>query len=102
MFIVRSSPTNCVVHIRLRLTQSVTEGELPEDTNCEALANLCLTLLSGLTFRVSDGTAAGLLFRSIQLFVNALGFTPRRSKASPRVARPSGPRHEKKLIAPKA
>ena len=39
-------------HIRIRLTQSMTEGELPEDTNCEALANLCLTLLTGLTFRV--------------------------------------------------
>jgi AcrR family transcriptional regulator len=82
-------------HVRLRLTRSMTEGELPEDTNCEALANLCLTLLTGLTFRVLDGTPPGLLFRSIELFVKALGFTRRRSQARRRVARPSRPRHEK-------
>ena len=42
-------------HIRARFARSVREGELPEGANCEALANLCLTLLSGLTFRVLDG-----------------------------------------------
>jgi len=63
--------------IRLRLVQSVTEEELPEDTSCDVVANLCLTLLSGLTFRVLDGAPPGLLFRSIELFVNALGFAPR-------------------------
>src|SRR5580698_3971669 len=62
--------------IRSRLAQSVTEGELPENSNCEALASLCLTLLSGLTFRVLDGAPPGLLFRSLELFVNALGFAP--------------------------
>jgi AcrR family transcriptional regulator len=61
--------------IRSRLTQSVTEGELPEDTNCEALANLCLAVLGGLNLRVLDGAPAVLLFRSIEIFVNALGFT---------------------------
>jgi AcrR family transcriptional regulator len=65
-------------HIRARLVQSVTEGELPARVNCEALANLCLTLLSGLTFRVLDGTPPGLLFRSIEMFVNSLGFRARR------------------------
>ena len=75
-------------HIRLRLTQSVADGELPKDTHCEALANLCLALLSGLTFRVLDGAPPALLFRSIELFVNALGFTPRHSQARPRVTRP--------------
>ena len=79
-------------HIRLRLTQSVAEGELPEDANCEALANLCLTLLSGLMFRALDGTPPGPLFRSLELFVNALGFTPRRGQARPRVIRPARPR----------
>jgi AcrR family transcriptional regulator len=74
--------------IRLRLVQSVTEGELPEDTNCEVLANLCFTLLSGLTFRVLDGAPSGLLFRSLELFVNALGFAPRRGRARPHAARP--------------
>jgi len=78
--------------IRARLTRSVREGELPEGSNCEALANLCLTLLSGLTFRVLDGAPPGLLFRSIGLFVNALGFNARRRKARPRMARGSMPR----------
>jgi len=62
--------------IRSRLAQSVTEGELPQNSNCEALASLCLTLLSGLAFRVLDGVPLGLLFRSIDLFLNALGFVP--------------------------
>ena len=81
--------------IRLRLVQSVTEGELPEDTNCEVLANLCLTLLSGLTFRVLDGAPPGLLFRSLELFVNALGFPPRRGRGRPHAARPARPRHSR-------
>jgi AcrR family transcriptional regulator len=62
--------------IRLRLAQSVTEGELPENSNCEVLASLCLTVLSGLTFRVLDGAPPGLLFRSLELFVSLLGFAP--------------------------
>jgi AcrR family transcriptional regulator len=66
-------------HIRARIARSVREGELPEDANCEALANLCLTLLSGLTFRVMDGAPPSLLFRSIGLFVDALGFRVRRT-----------------------
>ena len=37
-------------HIRARLARSVSEGELTESANCEALANLCLTLLSGPPF----------------------------------------------------
>ena len=67
--------------IRSRLVQSVAEGELPQATNCEAVANLCLTLLSGITFRVLDGAPPGLLFRSMEVFVNALGFLPRRGRA---------------------
>jgi AcrR family transcriptional regulator len=66
--------------IRSRLAQSVSEGELPKGTNCETLANLCFTLLSGITFRVLDGASPGLLFRSIGLFVHALGFRMRRTK----------------------
>jgi hypothetical protein len=62
--------------IRSRLARSVTEGELPEDTNCEALASLCFTLLSGLTLRVLDGAPLGLLLRSLDLFVSLLGFAP--------------------------
>jgi AcrR family transcriptional regulator len=69
-------------HIRARFARSVREGELPEDANCEALANLCLTLLSGLTFRVMDGAPPSLLFRSIGLFVDALGFRVRRTNLS--------------------
>ena len=67
--------------IRSRLGQSVNEGELSEDTNSEVLADLCLTLLSGITFRVLDGAPPSLLFRSIELFVNAIGFTPRQRRA---------------------
>jgi AcrR family transcriptional regulator len=65
-------------HIRARLVQSVTEGELPARVNCEALANLCLTLLSGLNVRILDGTPPALLFRSIEIFVDSLGFRARR------------------------
>jgi AcrR family transcriptional regulator len=65
-------------NIRARFMQSVTEGELPARVNCETLANLCLTLLGGLTFRVLDGVPSGLMFRSIEIFVNSLGFRARR------------------------
>jgi AcrR family transcriptional regulator len=68
--------------IRSRLVRSVTEGELPRDTNPEVLANLCFTLLSGLAVRVLDGAPPHLLFRSIELFVNAIGFGPRRRSAT--------------------
>ena len=71
--------------IRSRLAQSVNEGELPEDTNCEALANLCLAVLGGLNLRVLDGAPAMLLFRSIEIFVNALGFTQRRRASRTRL-----------------
>lgn len=80
--------------IRSRLVQSMNEGELPEKTNCEVLASLCLALLSGLTFRVLDGAPPGLLFRSLELFVNALGFAPRRRKRHARAARPRRRRNE--------
>jgi len=66
-------------HIRARLARSAREGELPEGANCESLANLCLTVLSGLTFCVLDGAPPGLLFRSIRLFVDALDFRVRRT-----------------------
>jgi len=79
--------------IRTRLTRSVNEGELPEGVHVGALANLCFTVLSGLTFRVLDGTPPGLMFRSIELFVNGLGFRSRhsqlesRERGSPRTRR---------------
>jgi TetR/AcrR family transcriptional repressor of nem operon len=65
-------------HIRLRLVQSVAAGELPGNVNCDLLGDLCFTVLSGLTFRVLEGTPPTALFRSIELFVNALGFAPTR------------------------
>ena len=58
------------------------EGELPDQTNIEALASLCFTVLAGLTIRVLDGASAALLLRSIELFVNTLGFTPRIPRSS--------------------
>ena len=67
--------------IRSRLMQSVDEGELPKNTNCEAVANLCFTILSGLAVRIWDGTPPPLLFRSIEIFVNALGFQSRLVRA---------------------
>jgi AcrR family transcriptional regulator len=79
--------------IRSRLVQSVSEGELPKGTNCETLANLCFTLLSGITFRVLDGALPGLLFQSIEMFVDSLGFTRRRSAARSRLTKSRKPRH---------
>ena len=79
-------------HIRSRLARSVRAGELPDGTNCEALANLCLTLLSGLTLRVLDGATPALLFRCIRLFVDGIGlrrgnaFVAKRAKPSDRGA----------------
>jgi AcrR family transcriptional regulator len=72
-------------HIRARLARSAREGELPKRANCEALANLCITVLSGLTFRVLDGASPGVLFRSIGLFVDALGFRMHRTNLPKKV-----------------
>ena len=80
-----------VERLRARLVQSVNEGELPENTNPDAAANLCLAVLGGLTFRVIDGTPKALLFRSIELFVNALGFSQQQSLL------PSVPKARRKL-----
>jgi AcrR family transcriptional regulator len=66
--------------IRARIMQSVAEGELPRNTNCEALANLCFTILSGLNVRIWDGAPPAALFQSIELFVNGLGFRQRRAR----------------------
>ena len=74
--------------IRSRLVQSVKEGELANGTNCEALANLCLAVLIGLTTRISDGTPTALIFRSIEAFVNGLGFNAVADDARPRASRP--------------
>ena len=73
--------------IRSRFARSVGEGELPEQTNCEALANLCLTVLSGITCRIVDGTPPKLIFRSIEFFVNSLGFARRPSPTESSVKR---------------
>ena len=72
-------------HIRSRFRQSVKEGELPNDANCQALTDLCLTVLGGITFRVLDATPASLLFRSITLFVDMLGFRALRTQEAPKV-----------------
>ncbi len=70
--------------VRARLAQSVNEGELPAGVNPEALANLCVAILSGLPSRVLDGTPRGLLFRSIEVFVNAIGFRARHKRLASR------------------
>jgi hypothetical protein len=102
--IYRISWLKGVVHFQnkyvSRLTQSVNEGELPDDTNCEALANLCLAVLGGLHLRVLDGAPALLLFRSIDIFVNALGFTQGRRAPSARVRTPAKSQDEKGLNSP--
>ena len=79
-------------HVRARFAKSVKEGELPDDANCQALTDLCLTILGGLTFRVLDATPPSLLFRSIELFVSAIGFSTPRDAQKQRVARGSTPR----------
>jgi AcrR family transcriptional regulator len=70
-------------HVRSRLVLSVREGELAEGSNCEVLANLCVTHLAGLGLRVLDGAPTPLLVRSIEFFVDALGFRSRRRSPRP-------------------
>lgn len=79
--------------VRTRLTKSVAEGELPEGANVEALANLCITVLSGLSFRVMDGVSMRLLFRSIEIFVEILGFRVNRKLPKNRRRRFARVRH---------
>ena len=79
-------------HVRSRFAKSVKEGELPDDANCQALTDLCLTILGGITFRVLDATPPSLLFRSIELFVSTIGFSTHRDIEKQRVARGPTPR----------
>jgi AcrR family transcriptional regulator len=79
-------------HLRSRFVQSVRKGELPDDANCQALTDLCLTILGGITFRVLDATPPSLLFRSIELFVSTIGFSTHRDAEKQRVARGPTPR----------
>lgn len=74
-------------HVRSRLVQSVREGELAEDANCEVLAALCVTHLGGLGLRVLDGASTPLLLRSVEFFVDALGFRSRQRSPRPLVRR---------------
>ena len=80
--------------IRSRLIQAVNEGELPEKTNCEALAGLCVIVLSGITVRVVEGAPSAVLFRSVDLFVDTLGFRDRirRAESSTKASRKIGHR----------
>jgi AcrR family transcriptional regulator len=82
--------------IRSRLVRSVSEKELTEDTNCEALANLCLAVLSGLTIRILDGTSPALIFRSIEAFINGIGFNAAQAATQPRALRPRKAKQEAK------
>ena len=66
------------------------------DTDCEALANLCLAVLGGLHLRVFDGASMVLLFRSIEIFVDALGFAQGRRASSTRLRIPTKSRDEKR------
>ena len=79
-------------HLRSRLAQSVREGELPDAANCQALTDLCLTILAGITFRVLDATPPSFLFRSIELFVSKLGFSTHRPAEMQRMERGATPR----------
>jgi AcrR family transcriptional regulator len=63
-------------YLRTRLAQAVRDGELPRGIRVDAIANLCLVVMGGIGFRVLDGTPKALLFQSVKLFVNALGFSP--------------------------
>jgi AcrR family transcriptional regulator len=82
--------------IRSRLALSVSEGDLPDGTDCEALANLCLVVLGGLHLRALDGAPMVLLFRSIEIFVDALGFTQGRRASSTRLRTPTKSRGEER------
>ena len=71
-------------HISARLARSEREGELSGDASCQALTDLCLAVLGGITFCVLDSTPPSLLFRSIAHFVDMLGFTGRRRPRAPK------------------
>ena len=61
--------------IAARLRKAVREGELDAHADVAAIAHLCLTVGNGLTVQILDGVARPALFRSIDLFVDTLGFT---------------------------
>ena len=60
--------------VRTRLAQSVRETELSTEVNVAIVAQLCVAVLSGLSFRARDGVPASTLLSCIELFVDGIGF----------------------------
>ncbi|EQB17174.1 TetR/AcrR family transcriptional regulator [Sphingobium lactosutens] len=48
-----------------RLTRAVKDGELPEETEVEALAALCVTFLNGLSIQATDGVSRDVLIKAV-------------------------------------
>jgi len=75
--VVRAYRMHILQSVRKRLRISVKARELSSGANLTVIANLCLTVLNGLSIQVLDGVPRSTLFRSIDVFVDSLGFTER-------------------------
>jgi AcrR family transcriptional regulator len=64
--------------IRNRLAQAVEDGELPADSDVDALATEYHTFLNGLSLQTSDGVPAQVLLNAIDNVMTGWGRTPPR------------------------
>ena len=79
--LLRSTRQATLTAIQDRLDLSVITGELPRETDSQALACLCRTLWSGVSVQILDGVPKPKLFQAIDLFVEMIHFnSDRRSK----------------------
>ncbi|WP_053064134.1 TetR/AcrR family transcriptional regulator [Caballeronia mineralivorans] len=77
---LQSRTRNVANLIRERLAQSLADGELAADADTEALATLCVTVLSGLSVQAHNGVARQTLLDATDAFVSTLPFTNKKKK----------------------
>jgi AcrR family transcriptional regulator len=70
--------------VRERLAQSVADGELAASVDVDALAALCITVLSGISIQARDGVPKRVLFSVIDTFMATLPFSRAKAKSGGR------------------
>jgi len=77
---LQSRAQNVANLIKQRLVQSLADGELAADAHTDALATLCVTVLSGLSVQAHNGVPRQTLLDATDAFVSILPLTNKKKK----------------------
>jgi AcrR family transcriptional regulator len=81
---LQSRAQNVANLIKQRLVQSLADGELAADAHTDALAALCVTVLSGLSVQAHNGVPRQTLLDATDAFISTLPFTNKTKKKEAR------------------